>query len=124
MKKTIILLVGVLGLVCSGASQDEVLIRIANHGKVELQNVVVQFPTQKEKYGNILPGKETSYRKVDKAYGYAYIRALVEGKEAVLQPEDYVGETLLKPGMYTYVLTYNPDSVDKHDRLNHKLTEE
>jgi hypothetical protein len=101
-----------------------VLIRIKNVSDVELKNVIVQFPTQKEDYGNIHPGNTTGYRKVDKAYGYAHIQSEIEGMEAVIQPEDYMGEKLLPTGKYTYTLTYNPNSVDKFSNLDMKLTRE
>ena len=100
------------------------MIRVANRGDIELQNVLVKFPSQTEKYGNISPGQDTTYRKVAKAYGYAYIQAVLGGQEALLQPEDYVGENLLSGGNYTYVLKNNPKAVDKYDRLRLELVKE
>jgi hypothetical protein len=105
-------------------SQKDVMIRIANHGDVELQDVSVRFPSQTEEYGNILPGQATEYRKIGKAYRYARVRAIANGKELLLQPTDYVGETLLQGGNYTYVLKNKPDAVDKYDRLWLEFVEE
>lgn len=51
------------------------MIRVANRSDVEIHSVVVKFPSQTEMYGKIVPGAATDYRKVDKAYGYAYIRS-------------------------------------------------
>ncbi len=104
----------------SGCKKD-VMIRVANGGDVELQEVLVKFPSQTETYGNISPGQTTAYRKIDKAYRYARIHALVNGKEAVLMPTDYVGEELLSGGNYTYVLKNNPKAVENHDRLRFEL---
>jgi heat shock protein HslJ len=41
---------------------------------------------------------------VGEAYSYAYVKVTAGGDEFVLQPIDYVGESLLAPGEYTYVL--------------------
>ncbi len=101
--------------------QKDVMIRVANRSDVEIHSVVVKFPSQTEMYGKIVPGAATDYRKVDKAYGYAYIEAVIDGKPAVLQPIDYVGERLLSGGNYTYALTYNPSATDKHDILRFQL---
>jgi hypothetical protein len=93
------------------------MVRVANLSDVEIENVVVKFPGQVEEYGNVPPNGATDFRRVAKAYRYGYIRAVIDGKEAVLQPEDYVGEKLLKAGRYTYVLTYDPTAPDKYTRL-------
>ena len=107
-----------LALVCSVyENQQGVMFRIANRSEFELQNVIVKFPSQTEEYGNIPPMGITNYRQISKAYRYAYVHALIDGNEAVLQPEDYVGEELLKPGRYTYAFTYNPTAKDKYSRL-------
>ena len=102
----------------------EVNIRVANQSNVPFNEVTVQFPSQRADYGNILPGEITEYREIDKAYRYAYVKAWIEGKEAVLQPEDYVGENLLSGGNYTYVLQYNSESTEKWGRLQLELEKE
>jgi ABC-type lipoprotein release transport system permease subunit len=114
----------VVGCLC-GCTSEGVMIRISNNSEVELRDVVVKFPQwQMEKYDTIASNSTTEYRKVKRAYGYAYIQAVVDGKEAVLQPEDYVGEKFLEPGKYAYVLTYDPAATDKYVRLGFKLVKE
>lgn len=83
---------------------DEVRIRIHNTGVVDFESVVVDFPTETEDYGPVAAGDVTGYRSVDKAYRYARIEVVVAGRTLVLQPIDYVGETPLEPGRYTYRL--------------------
>ena len=82
------------------------MIRVANQGDVALGKVIVKFPSQTVNYGNVSPGKATAYRKVGKAYRYAFIETTVDGKKKRIQPIDYLGERLLVAGKYTYALKY------------------
>ncbi|WFB37576.1 hypothetical protein P3T73_07360 [Kiritimatiellota bacterium B12222] len=117
MKTTMNKLYMLVMAICLCGCQTEVMIRIENRSDVELKGVIVQFPSQTENYGDILPGQATEYREIDKAYGYAYVEAWINGDEAVLQPEDYVGEKLLSGGNYTYVLRHNNEATEKWNRL-------
>lgn len=95
----------------------EIKIRIANRSNVPIEKVRVQFPSQTEEYGNIRPREVSEYRVVKESYRYAYIEAVVEGKRAVLQPIDYVGEKKLRSGSYTYELSINQKATSEYDRL-------
>ena len=103
---------------------DQLEIRIANRSRVAMENVRVQFPSQTEVYGTIPPNGVTDYRVVKKAYRYARIDAVVAGAPAVLQPIDYVGESELKAGRYTYVLTIDARAPSKVYGLRLKLRKE
>jgi hypothetical protein len=61
---------------------------------------------------------------VKKAYRYALIEAVVAGKPARLIPIDYVGESELKAGRYTYVLTIDARTPSKVYGLRLKLRKE
>lgn len=102
---------------CLCGCESKVMIRIANRTDMEMQNVVVDFAGQRQEYGNIPPGGVTSFRQVKKAYRCAYIHAMVDGKEAILEPKDCVGEEPLETGRYTYALTFDPTVKDKYVRL-------
>jgi hypothetical protein len=103
---------------------DQLEIRIANRSRVAIENVRVQFPSQTEVYGTIPPNGVTDYRVVKKAYRYAPIKAVVSGVPAGFQPIDYVGESELKAGRYTYVLTIHPRATPKYYGLKLKLRKE
>ena len=103
---------------------DQLEIRVANRSRVAIENVRVQFPSQTEIYGTIPPNGVTDYRVIKKAYRYARIEAVVAGVPAVLQPIDYVGESELKAGRYTYVLTIHPRATSKYYGLKLKLRKE
>ena len=84
-------------------------IRLKNDSDHAFENVKVVFPSQEENFGNIESGEVTGYREVKIAYSYAYVEIFIENEKFVLQPIDYVGETTLGQGKFTYVLNVNLD---------------
>jgi hypothetical protein len=82
----------------------DVQIRIQNASSFPFERVDVVFPENEVSYGSIRANSASAYRDVSKAYRYAYIEVEVGGEELVIQPIDYVGESLLRSGRYTYVL--------------------
>ena len=99
------LLAATAGFSCPGlvgpASPE---IRVLNASSRTMEGVTVAFPDDEVVYGTLAPGAASGYRAVERAYRYAYVRTTVDGDTMVLQPIDYVGETLLEPGRYTYRL--------------------
>lgn len=106
------LLVTVLLASCSSVptTMDAVEIRIANESGIRFDQVIVGFPAGQEDYGAIPARSSSGYRRIERAYRYAFIEVQVAGRKLVLQPIDYVGESLLEDGRYTYVL--DVDEVD------------
>jgi hypothetical protein len=68
-------------------------------------------------FGTIAPGETTEYHAVEKSYSYARIDASVGGKPGRVQPEDFVGESLLPPGKYTWTLVGTPEAANDYARL-------
>ena len=102
----------VLGLLAAGlsgcASTTEVTetqIRIRNDSNVAYENVIVG----NKSYGDIAPGAVTDYQNWESAYRYAYVSLTAEGKAMKIQPIDFVGETPLGSGRFTYVVTVEGD---------------
>jgi hypothetical protein len=54
---------------------------------------------------SIAPGATAEYRTVDGAYRYGYLDVLVDGTRRILQPIDYVGESVIGEGRFTCVIT-------------------
>lgn len=75
-----------------------------NAGAVPLEAVSIGFPQETEEYGAIGVGEASEYREVDTAYRYAAFQVEAGGESFVRTPIDYVGETPLRPGRYTFVL--------------------
>ena len=82
----------------------DVEIRIQNASSFPFARVDVVFPEDQVSYGSLSANSASVYRGVSKAYRYAYIEVEIGGEELVIQPIDYVGESLLGSGRYTYVL--------------------
>ena len=82
----------------------DVEIRIQNNSTFPFQRVDVVFPEDEVSYGAISAHSASDYRGVSKAYRYAYVEVEIAGEELRIQPIDYVGESLLDAGKYTYVL--------------------
>lgn len=105
LRSRVLLWLVVLSACASPASSaGSVQIRVANESAVSFGRVIVGFPTQEEDYGAVTAGSRSSYREIEQAYRYAYIEVHVNDEKLVLQPIDYVGESLLAPGRYTYAL--------------------
>ena len=101
----------VLGLFLAVMSCDspflptgDVQVRVANESSLAFGDVEVTFPEDHVDYGAVGSRGVSEYRRVTKAYGYALIVVQVGGEELRIQPIDYVGESLLPPGRYTYAL--------------------
>jgi hypothetical protein len=82
--------------------------RVRNDSKVDFKNVVVGG----KKYGDIKQGATTDYQTWKTAYRYSSVSLLADSKPLKIQPEDYVGETPLGGGHFTFVLTIKDGKLD------------
>lgn len=82
----------------------DVHIRVANESSFAFGRVEVGFPESSVDYGSVKAHSVSTYSRVESAYRYAYIEVQIGGEELRIQPIDYVGETPLEPGRYTYAL--------------------
>jgi hypothetical protein len=83
-------------------SDAKIRIRLHNLDTLPLENVFVQWPVDSARFPSLPARGYTDYVAVDKAYRYAYIKAQSGARTWICQPMDFVGETLLEPGRYTY----------------------
>lgn len=89
---------------CDPTGPTQVEVRVENASGQLMADVVIGFPESDVDYGDVGPGAVTGYREVGLAYRYAAVRTVVAGDTLGLIPVDYVGETPLDPGHYTYRL--------------------
>jgi hypothetical protein len=83
----------------------KVRIRLHNLDSVALTDVQVRWPADSAHFDSIGAKAHTAYVAVDTAYGYAYIEAKAGKRTWICQPTDFVGETPLAPGHYTYEIS-------------------
>jgi len=86
-------------------------VRVFNEGSIDFSNVLVVFPQDSVDFGAVKGGEKSGYRKVSIAYRYAYIKVTVSSEQYILQPVDYVGETSLASGHFTYALQLTGESL-------------
>lgn len=85
---------------------QDIFIRIENASDFTYENLLVKF-IQDYDYGTLNPGELSAYQEYARAYRYAYVKLEANGQEYVLQPIDYVGETELSAGYYSYIISLN-----------------
>lgn len=82
----------------------EVQLRIANLSGVDFERVIVNVAGRETNYGALPAGSLSAYLPQNGAYRYAGIEILAGGETYEAIPTDFVGETPLAAGTYTYVL--------------------
>ena len=121
--KTYLMLIPFLLLIsgCSILSGDdeasEVNIRLSNVSPYTYQDIRVSTTGDEVSYGDLESGEFTDYKSFEKAYRYGFVELRINGSTYTIQPIDYVGETPLENGYYTYQVSAN-DSDDRFGRLS------
>jgi hypothetical protein len=91
-------------LSCKKEDPEGVSIRVRNASQYSFENIVVNTTGGENNYGTVSAGQSSDYKYFTKAYGYGYVKLTSQGEELQIIPIDYVGESLLAPGRYTYAL--------------------
>ena len=93
-----------LSVLMQGCNKEGLWIRVENNSTMTYNNVRVNPAGNEINFGDLAPGERSAYKQFEMAYRYAYVKLIIEGKEYILQPIDYVGETPLSDGQYTYII--------------------
>ena len=92
------------GALTCGKKTFKTNVRIENISDYDFEKVSLK-PELNEGYAEeIKSGEKSCYWAFDYAYRYAYVKLEINGEEFVLQPIDYVGETKLGDGSFTYLI--------------------
>ena len=95
-------------------------LRLQNESEYDFADIFVDTSGGIHEYCNLEAGGMTGYKKFEKAYRYAFIELLIDDEIFTIQPIDYVGESLLASGKYTYLLDAS-DLDPRYSRLSIKL---
>jgi len=119
MKRIYLLLISIFILGCSQSDDTvakDILIRVKNASQFEFNDVLVNTSGGEQNFGNININQDSDYKSFDFAYHYAFIELKIDGNTFTLQPIDYVGETKLDNGKYTYEINA-ADNGSQYSRL-------
>lgn len=86
---------------------SSVQIRLQNASPYKFENIIVNTFNKTTNYENLNSNQKSAFKTVDIAYNYAFVELQINGKIYTIQPIDYVGETPLVNGNYTYKITVN-----------------
>ncbi len=101
---SLILLISACNTLDSEDDPDAVYIRIVNSSPVDFMSVYIRFPESEYTYESLESGRTSRYQEFEEAYRYGYIEVKAQRETYVLQPIDYVGESPLRSGKYTFTL--------------------
>ena len=87
-------------------------IRLRNASTFDLTSVTFRPGQAEIKFARIEPGETTNYIPVANAYRYGYLEVFVDGARRVLQQIDYVGESFIGEGRFTYVISVDPSTLN------------
>ncbi|MBP7463876.1 MAG: hypothetical protein KA793_06015 [Bacteroidales bacterium] len=125
--KTILLLIipaimGISGMSCD-TENNSVFIRLRNTSGSDYTSVVLNTSFANVGFGDLTSGTTSDYKEFSVAYNYAFVELFIDGSVYTLQPIDYVGETPLKNGHYTYEIDAG-DATGRYDKLSLRLVED
>ena len=123
MKKFYFLLISILLVSCTQNDSDMLLLRIKNTSQFDYTDVVVNTSGGEHNYGTVNSNHASDYKAFDLAYRYAFVELIIDGSTYTVQPIDYVGETPLDNGKYTYEINAT-NSGDQYSRLTLTLAED
>lgn len=123
MKKVYFLLISILLLSCTQNDDDILLLRIKNTSQFDYTDVIVNTSGGEHNYGTINFNQASDYKSFDFAYRYTFVELKIDGITYTIQPIDYVGETPLDIGKYTYEINAD-NSGDQYSRLTLTLADD
>jgi hypothetical protein len=112
MKKILtLILLTIIFYSCSSTEEStDLQIRISNVSEFNFENIIVNASGEKVNFGNLNSNANSEFKSFDLAYRYAFVEFQIDGETFTLQPIDYVGETPLDSGKYSYEINVNPDN--------------
>ena len=109
MKKIILSLLVCITILtgCSvlGNDDTEVEIRVKNSSTYTIESLRISTGGGDHTYETLAPGEISTYKAYDFSYSYFFTSFSIDTNQFVQQPIDYVGESKIKGGRYTFDIT-------------------
>ena len=109
MKRLLLLFVVLIAMTACKNTNDSVDLRIYNASEYDFKNIIVNPSDGEVDFGDLESGQESEYKKFKTVYSYAFMELDINGERYSFQPIDYVGETPLISGKYTYQVDVDTD---------------
>ncbi len=125
MKKYFLIsLIGLVFVACDDDDKQPVSIRLSNISEHDFEDVYMVSPGGSADYGDLAAGSLSEYMEFSYSYSYAFVELLIDSDTFTLQPIDFVGESPLSAGHYTYQLEATSALGDRYGTLSLELIED
>ncbi|REG88710.1 hypothetical protein [Algoriphagus antarcticus] len=91
---------------------NAVHIRVENSSGTDFKDILIISGSGAVEFGDLKAGKKSNFKEFESAFRYGFVSLMADGKEVRFQPYDYVGETSLSKGYYTYKLNLDISDPD------------
>ncbi|WP_299682658.1 hypothetical protein [uncultured Dokdonia sp.] len=107
--KICIILLAILAISCTTDQDSEVRLRLANVSDLDYTNITIRNGVP---YENLEAGAISEYQVFESSYSYMYVQLVIDQDTLVIQPIDFVGESFVPSGDYTYEINANFENND------------
>jgi hypothetical protein len=115
----VIFLFIVLGIVlssCKSQSAQKSRLRIVNIGLLPINNLIVVFPQNRIRFGDIPARTTTEYQNIPNGvFSYAAYEFEVDDKTISQPVSDWVGEHPMRGNSFTYTIEFDPNRANTGD---------
>ncbi len=119
---TIIALVLIFSCQKSSTDNAGIFIRIENASIYDYSNIQINpNPTNDHLFGNLNAGEKSAYQQYEHAYSYGHVKLFIDSNSYQLIPIDYIGESVLEDGYYTYKIGATDQTSNEFGRLTHEF---
>lgn len=102
---------------CEDEQEGGVFIRLENISTYRYEEIKVGDQQGLVGFTDLAAGEFSGFEEFQLAYRYAYVELQIDGTTYYIQPIDFVGETPLSPGKYTYQISAD-DSTSPYGRIS------
>lgn len=86
----------------AGNEDTDVEIRVKNNSAYTIEGLRISTGGGDYTYETLSPGETSTYKMYDYSYSYFFVSFSIDTEGFAQQPVDYVGESKIKSGQYTY----------------------